>query len=122
MCNSYTQQQNSKQPLAVKSLMGFMFSLNTVIQRFQKVHNNLSDQSLEPTHKGGNWHSKYVTQVQQQRPESPTVTLTWQACKHKVHKLHLYHYLFTGTYDDTFDIFQLFASFAKSLLTAVTNT
>ena len=29
-----------------------------------------------------------LTQVQQQRPESPTVTLTRHACKHKVHKLH----------------------------------
>ena len=28
----------------------------------------------ESTHKGVNWRSKYVTQVQQQRPESPTVT------------------------------------------------
>ena len=27
-------------------------------------------------------------QVQQQRPESPIVTLTWHACKYKVHKLH----------------------------------
>ena len=26
------------------------------------------------THEGVNWRSKYVTQVQQQRPESPTVT------------------------------------------------
>ena len=24
----------------------------------------------------------------QQRPESPTVTFTWYACKYKVHKLH----------------------------------
>ena len=31
-------------------------------------------------------NSKYVTQVQQQRPDSPTVTLTWHACKYKVHK------------------------------------
>ena len=31
---------------------------------------------------------KYVTQTQQQRPESPAVTLTWHACKHKVHKVH----------------------------------
>ena len=38
--------------------------------------------------KGVNKRSKYVTQVQQQRPESPTVTLTWHACKYKVHKLH----------------------------------
>ena len=29
-----------------------------------------------------------ITQVQQQRPELPTVTLTWHACKYKVHKLH----------------------------------
>ena len=39
-------------------------------------------------HKGVNQRSKYVTQVQQERPESPTVTLTWHACKYKVHKLH----------------------------------
>ena len=38
--------------------------------------------------KGVNYRSKYVTQVQQQRPESPSVTLTWHACKHKVHILH----------------------------------
>ena len=46
----------------------------------------------ESTNKGVNWRSKYVTQVQQQRqqqrPESPTVTLTWYAFKYKVHKLH----------------------------------
>ena len=32
------------------------------------------------THKGVNQRSKYVAQVQQQRP---TVTLTWHACKYK---------------------------------------
>ena len=42
----------------------------------------------ESTDKGVNQRSKYVTQAQQQRPESPTVTLTWHACKYKVHKLH----------------------------------
>ena len=42
----------------------------------------------ESTHKGVNQRSKYVTQVQQQRPESPRVTLTWHACKYKIHKLH----------------------------------
>ena len=31
---------------------------------------------------------KDVTQTQQQKPESPTVTLTWHACKYKVHKLY----------------------------------
>ena len=42
----------------------------------------------ESTRKGVNWRSKYVTQIQQQRPESPVVTLTWHAYKYKVHKLH----------------------------------
>ena len=41
----------------------------------------------QSAHKGVNQSSKDVTQVQQQRPESPTVTLTWHACKQKVHKL-----------------------------------
>ena len=42
----------------------------------------------ESTNRGDNHLSKYVTQAQQQRPESPTVTLAWHACKYKVHKLH----------------------------------
>ena len=33
------------------------------------------------SHKGANWRSKDVTQAQQQRPELPTVTLTWHACE-----------------------------------------
>ena len=40
------------------------------------------------THMGVNQRSKQVTQVQQQRLQSPMVTLTWHACKYKVHKLH----------------------------------
>ena len=40
----------------------------------------------ESTNKGVNQLAKYETQVQQQRPESPTLTLTWHACKYKVHK------------------------------------
>ena len=35
--------------------------------------------SSESTHKGVNHLSKVVTQAQQQRPESSTVTPTWQA-------------------------------------------
>ena len=30
----------------------------------------------------------FACKPRQQRPESPTVTLTWHACKYKVHKLH----------------------------------
>ena len=41
----------------------------------------------ESTHKGVNLHPKDVTQTQQQRPESPTVTLTWHARKYEVHEL-----------------------------------
>ena len=39
----------------------------------------------ESTHKGVNQRSKDVTQAQQQRPESPTVTLTWHVCKYKTY-------------------------------------
>ena len=40
------------------------------------------------THKGINQHLKlkYLTQIQQQRPESPTVTLTWHVFTHKQKK------------------------------------
>ena len=48
---------------------------------------------LMVTHKGVKWCLKYITQIQQQRPKSPTVTLTWHACKHKVQKLHLRYIL-----------------------------
>ena len=47
----------------------------------------LTYQTVESTSKEVNQRSKYATQAQQ-RPESPTVTLTWHACsKCKVHKL-----------------------------------
>ena len=49
--------------------------------------NEAQSARAQSTHKGVNQRSKYITQVQQQRPESPTVTLTWHACKYKVHKL-----------------------------------
>ena len=49
---------------------------------------SLNGFKFESTHKGVNQRSKYVTQVQHQRPESPTITLIWHACKYKVHKLH----------------------------------
>ena len=55
--------------------------------------NEAQSAHAESTHKGVNQHSLYVTQVQRQRPESATVTLTWQACKYKVHKLHLRYIL-----------------------------
>ena len=42
--------------------------------------------------------SKYVTQAQLQRPEPPTVPLTWHAaeCKYKVHNLHQRYILNKG--------------------------
>ena len=56
--------------------------LRSGVPRTQKLKSRLS------TDKGVNQCSKDVTQTQQQRPESPTVTLTWHASKCKVHKLH----------------------------------
>ena len=44
--------------------------------------------SLFEQSNGVNSRSKNVTSAQLQRPESPSVTLTWHANKHKVHKLH----------------------------------
>ena len=48
--------------------------------------NEANSARAESTHKGVNQRSKYVTQVQQQRPESPAVTLTWHASE--VHPPH----------------------------------
>ena len=59
----------------------------------------------EPTHKGVNKRSKVVTQIQQQRPELPTVTLTWHVCKHKVHKLHQRYILCTRCTRVTYLVF-----------------
>ena len=47
-----------------------------------------SDFPSSSTHKGVNLCLKVITQAQQQRPESPTETLTWHVCKYKLHKLH----------------------------------
>ena len=49
-----------------------------------------------PTRKGLNQRSKDVTQTQQQRPKSPTVTLALLASKDKVHnKLHQTYIFFS---------------------------
>ena len=55
-----------------------------------RIQNNNKTNST--TIKWDNYRSKYVTQVQQQRPEPPTVTLSWHACNYKVHK-HLQRYI-----------------------------
>ena len=47
-------------------------------------------------HKGVNQCSKDVTQKQQQRPESLTVTFTWHASNYKVHKLYQKYILISG--------------------------
>ena len=43
---------------------------------------------INTLHKGVNQCLKNVTQAQQQKPELPSVTLTWHASKYKVHQLH----------------------------------
>ena len=45
-----------------------------------RKQNEAQSARAESTPKGVNQRSKYVTQTQQQRPLSPTVTLTWHAC------------------------------------------
>ena len=51
------------------------------------------DSKTKSIQKEVNKCSKHVTQTQQQRSESPTITLTWHSCKYKVHKLHLRYIL-----------------------------
>ena len=58
------------------------------VTRTERVGVTKTERVAVSTHKGVNKCSKYVTQVQQQRPESHTVTLTWHARKYTVHKLH----------------------------------
>ena len=45
--------------------------------------NTAQSTCAESTLKGVNSHSKDAPQAQNQRPESPTVTLTWHGCKYK---------------------------------------
>ena len=52
-------------------------------------NNHALDLMWVSTNKRVNKHSKDITQTQQQRPESPTVNLTWHVSKYKAHKLHL---------------------------------
>ena len=59
-----------------------------VLIHFDANQNEAKSACAVSTDKGVNWRSKYVTQVQQQRPASPTVTLTCHACKYEVHQLH----------------------------------
>ena len=60
--------------------------------------NEAQSAPAESTHKGVKLCSKDV--AQQQRPESPTVTLTWQVREYKVHKLHQRYilYVYSGVY------------------------
>ena len=71
-------------PSLLQLLSGFrVFSDGTKLKQ-----NEAQSASAESTHKGVKWRWIYVTQVQQQRPETPTVTLTWHGCRYKVHKLY----------------------------------
>ena len=54
------------------------------MRRYPRAWTKLPKSSRINGHKGVNQHSKYVTQTQQ-RPESPTVTVTWHECKYRVH-------------------------------------
>ena len=58
------------------------------VQRWNRPKGNFGETSKRQQHSRELISSQNITQEQQQRPESPTLTLTWHACKHKVHKLH----------------------------------
>ena len=62
-----------------------MFSFTTL---YHNRKQNEAQSAHAKTHRGVNQRLKDVTQTQQQRPESPTATLTWNAGKYKVHKPH----------------------------------
>ena len=49
--------------------------------------NEAQSARAKSTHKEVNQRSKDVTQIQQQRFQSPTATFTWHVCKYKVQKL-----------------------------------
>ena len=70
-------------------IIGFDISfLQTQCKRHNLKQNEAQSACAESANKGVNKLSKDVTQTQQQRSESPTVTLTWRASKYKVHKFH----------------------------------
>ena len=85
-----------------RSRLYFFFSrlIPTPVVQWMKV--GYTSCFHESAHKGVNQRSKYVTQVKQERPESPTVILTWHACKYKVHILVFttYPHYFCGCVDD----------------------
>ena len=56
--------------------------------------NEAQSARAQSKNKGVNQDSKYVTQAQQHRSESPTVTLTWHACNYKVHTLNQRYILY----------------------------
>ena len=61
------------------------------------VHYRQQTSSIPPYKGVNNQRSKYGTQTQQQRPESPTICrrLASHACEYKVHKLHQRYILYT---------------------------
>ena len=90
MLRHFFQQQTNTRWLCWEWLTGDRLVLYVNLKQ-----NEAQSARAESTNKGVNLLSKYVTPVQQQRPESPTVTLSWHACKYKVHKLHLMYILCT---------------------------
>jgi len=57
-----------------------------------------------------NQHTRELVSAQntqvQQRPKSPTVTLTWHVCKYKVHKLHQRYTFYIVTSEEAHPLHQ----------------
>ena len=86
-----TRKPNNVHDLLEGQLSGgcLFLSVTFIFENVTNLKQNEAQRTrAESTHKEVNKRSKHVTQVRQQRPEPPTATLTWYACKYKVHKLH----------------------------------
>ena len=95
--------QQDSQSVSYSQLLNHLNQSHHLGQTQTAEFEGQSDQPIiqsESTHEGVNWRSMAVTQTQQQRSESPTVTLTWHVSKCKEHKLHqrIYYYIFGGVY------------------------
>ena len=66
----------------------FAYLLESLLGQCLSGDNWALNEPNESTPKVVTQRSIDVTQIQQERPQSPTVTLTWRAGKYKVHKLH----------------------------------
>ena len=69
------------------SSLNFGSSTDNFLHLNYNLKQNEAQSARADSNKGVNLRSKDITHTQQQRPEWLTGTVTWHACKYKVHKL-----------------------------------